>query len=72
MPVWTAFINDHVQALEWIQRAAPRKVYLLELNRFVFTDDYKPQMALTGEDELYFIEPHSADQFMEAMENLRY
>lgn len=53
-PVWTAFIKYNMMAREWISKSEPKKVLLAELSRYIFTDDYEPQLAPTGEHELHF------------------
>ena len=55
-PIWTAFIGVQVQARGWARQAEQKKVYLSELNRYVFTFDYEytPHYGPNGEHELCF------------------
>ena len=55
-PIWTAFITHQITSSIWMSRVSPRVVHLAELNRHVFTDDYKPQRTHTGAHELTFIQ----------------
>ena len=34
---------------------SPKVIHLADLQRYIFTDDYKPQVAATGEHELSFL-----------------
>ena len=40
-----------------MRTASSRVVHLADLQRFVFTEDYRPQMAVEGQHELTFIDP---------------
>jgi len=53
-PVWTAFINYKMISRRWMRRVEPRKVYLNDLERYVFSYTYKPQLGPHGEHELCF------------------
>ncbi|KAK3167224.1 hypothetical protein OEA41_010350 [Lepraria neglecta] len=56
-PVWTAFITHQIQSRRWMRRASSRVVHLADLQRFVFTEGYRPQMAVEGQHELTFVDP---------------
>ena len=56
MPVWTAFITYLVASPAWIlvKKSTPKVIELRELQCFVFTDDYTPQVSPRGGHELLF------------------
>jgi len=54
-PVWTAFITHHVQSHTWRSQPSSKVIHLADLQRYIFNDDYNPQVAATGEHELSFI-----------------
>ena len=58
MPVWTAFITYLVASPAWVLRtvSAPKVIELRELQRYVFTDDYTPQISARGGCELRFLQ----------------
>jgi hypothetical protein len=64
-PIWTAFINYKMMALEWNKLVEPRKVHLGDLNPFVFSHDYVPQLGPGGEHELLF--EHSRGEFAQLL-----
>jgi hypothetical protein len=43
--------------MDWIWRPEPHKVHMGDLDRYVFTDDYIPQLAPSGAHEIYFKHP---------------
>jgi len=55
-PVWTAFITHHISSPSWMRRprGSAKTVYLVDLQRFIFTNDYCPQLGPGGEHELRF------------------
>ncbi|KAI4277655.1 MAG: hypothetical protein LQ337_001618 [Flavoplaca oasis] len=53
-PVWTAFITTHVESQRWMRRAGPKTIHLADLQRYVFSDDYTPQLGPQGQHELQF------------------
>ena len=55
-PVWTAFITHHITSPSWMRRSggSAKTVYLLDLQRFIFTNEYSPQLGPGGEHELRF------------------
>ena len=55
-PIWTAFITHQILSPTWMSRDSSRVVRLAELQRYVFTDEYNPQMTPEGAHELTFIE----------------
>lgn len=54
VPIWTAFITNQIRDAAWARRDGPRVVLLADLQQFIFTTDYSPQKAPTGEIELTF------------------
>ena len=38
----------------WKDRHSPKTVYLADLQRYIFTDEYTPQLGPEGEHELRF------------------
>ena len=58
MPVWTAFITYLVASPAWVlvTKSAPKVIELRELQRYVFTDDYTPQISARGGCELRFLQ----------------
>ena len=57
-PIWTAFINYKIPAKKWAHLAEPRKVHIVDLQRYIFVqdEDYSPQLGPKGEHELFFAE----------------
>ena len=55
-PVWTAFITHQIASPKWMLRPRSNQkiVYLAELQRFVFTNEYNPQLSPEGDHELKF------------------
>jgi hypothetical protein len=53
-PVWTAFIKYSMMATEWISQSESKKVLLADLSRYIFKDDYEPQLSPSGDHELHF------------------
>lgn len=55
-PVWTAFITHLVNSRTWKWRDShsPKTVYLADLQRYIFTEEYTPQLGPDGEHELRF------------------
>jgi len=55
-PVWTAFITHHITSPSWMRRSrgSAKTVYLVDLQRFIFTNEYSPQLGPGGEHELRF------------------
>ncbi len=56
MPVWTAFVTHQIFSPTWMILASPNKVHLMDLQKFIFTDDYSYNKAPDGEHELHFVE----------------
>ncbi|MCJ1307417.1 hypothetical protein MMC25_001063 [Agyrium rufum] len=56
MPVWTAFITYQIHSHHWIIFNAPASIELRELQRYIFTEDYSPQLGPHGGHELSFME----------------
>lgn len=55
-PVWTAFITHYISSPSWMRRSrgSAKTVYLVDLQRFIFTNEYNPQLGPGGEHELRF------------------
>ena len=55
-PVWTAFITHLISSRTWKWRDShsPKTVYLADLQRYIFTEEYVPQLGPDGEHELRF------------------
>ena len=58
MPVWTAFITYLVASPAWVlvNPSTPKIIELRELQRYVFTEDYTPQISARGGCELRFLQ----------------
>ncbi|KAL9002802.1 MAG: hypothetical protein Q9188_004287 [Gyalolechia gomerana] len=69
-PVWTAFITTHIQSRQWKKEAASKIVHIADLQRYVFTNEYKPQLGPQGEHELRFIYSGDAREFMARIDDL--
>ena len=54
LPVWTAFITHQFQSSTWMTKPSQKVIHLADLQRYIFTDDYNPQIAPSGEHELTF------------------
>lgn len=55
-PEWTAFITHQVTSRRWMRKVGSKTIYLADLQPFVFSDDYTPQVESGGEHELYFLQ----------------
>lgn len=55
VPIWTAFITNQIHDPEWARHDSPSVILLAELQPFIFTTDYSPQKASTGEFKLAFV-----------------
>ena len=54
-PVWTAFITHQILSPKWIKQVSSKVIHLADLQRYIFHEEYKPQIAPSGEHELSFI-----------------
>ncbi|PYH90859.1 hypothetical protein BO71DRAFT_62961 [Aspergillus ellipticus CBS 707.79] len=71
MPVWTAFITDHIGTRGWIRRTESKVVVLRELRRTIFTfPDYNPPLTSKGEHVLRFTNRSDAQGFIDTMTEL--
>ena len=54
--MWTAFITHSIASRTWMwkDRYSPKTVYLADLQRYIFTDEYTPQLGPEGEHEIRF------------------
>lgn len=71
-PVWTAFITHQVASRIWMRKADSRTIHLTELQRYIFTTEYSPQLGPGGEHELHFDESDGSSpgiQWSEAWAN---
>ncbi len=55
-PVWTAFITHQVQSRKWMKQVSSKVVHLADLQRYIFTTEYYPQLSPGGKHELSFID----------------
>lgn len=53
-PIWTAFITHHVSSSRWMRKYDSKTVHLADLQRYVFSSEYNPQLGPGGEHELVF------------------
>ncbi|KAL8757428.1 MAG: hypothetical protein Q9184_004217, partial [Pyrenodesmia sp. 2 TL-2023] len=51
-PVWTAFVTTHIQSERWMRKAGPKVIHITDLQRFVFTKEYNPQLGPQGQHEI--------------------
>ena len=86
-PIWTAFITHQILSPSWVLHDGSRGVHLADLQQYIFTQDWKPQMSPTGEFELIFtssagtapslakrirmLTASDAEAFMEVIKDLR-
>lgn len=54
-PVWTAFVTHHVTSSRWIREVGSKTIHLADLQRYVFSSEYVPQLGSGGEHELVFM-----------------
>ena len=62
-PIWTAFITHSVMSKRWCRRGGERIVCLGELRRHIFSSEYQPQIAPSGEHILRFDERDGRGHF---------
>jgi hypothetical protein len=55
-PIWTAFINYSIASRKWSKVVEPRKIHIYDMNRYIFSTDYQPQVGPRGEHELLFLD----------------
>lgn len=70
-PTWTAFITEQLQDVRWTTRAAPRRVQLDGLRKYIFYDRYPLPRSRNEATVLTFMDSGDADQFMTIIETLR-
>ncbi|PGH27419.1 hypothetical protein AJ80_00897 [Polytolypa hystricis UAMH7299] len=72
VPIWTAFIHQHVRSKTWARQVAPKVIHLSELERvtFISSDLYKPQVTSSGAHVLKFTERADADGFVKLIREL--
>ncbi|KAL6719003.1 hypothetical protein ACLMJK_003238 [Lecanora helva] len=70
VPVWTAFITHSFQSKKWMKRPGKNDLHLADLQRYIFSEDYTPQTAATGEHELTFATYKDLKEFVLAIEDL--
>ncbi|KAI5868212.1 hypothetical protein GGS23DRAFT_592002 [Durotheca rogersii] len=66
-PIWTAFIPQNVSST-WLQRKTDRRVWLRDLQPYVFYDKYQPhnqRRGRYGAFEICFVNSEAADRFQE-------
>ncbi|KAL8654394.1 MAG: hypothetical protein Q9226_003460, partial [Calogaya cf. arnoldii] len=54
VPVWTAFITTHIESRRWMRMAGSKTIHLADLQRYVFSDEYTPQLGPQGQHEIQF------------------
>ncbi|KAL8916942.1 MAG: hypothetical protein Q9208_008263 [Pyrenodesmia sp. 3 TL-2023] len=59
-PVWTAFVTTHIQSERWMRKASSKIIHIADLQRFVFTTEYNPQLGPQGQHELRFLSARGA------------
>ncbi|RYP65135.1 hypothetical protein DL769_006414 [Monosporascus sp. CRB-8-3] len=67
-PVWTAFVTPHCFSPGWLVRRSPHRVWLKDLDPFVFCERYRPQNQRNnkvGAFEIYFVNEEAATRFKE-------
>ncbi|KAL8805807.1 MAG: hypothetical protein Q9182_001719 [Xanthomendoza sp. 2 TL-2023] len=69
-PVWTAFITTHIESQRWMRKAGRKTVHLADLQRYVFSTEYNPQLGPQGQHELRFESSRDADEFMDVIDEL--
>lgn len=69
-PVWTAFITHHVSSRRWMRKVGPKTIHLADLQRYVFSSEYVPQLGPGGEHELVFLKTEDRRAFAETIEEL--
>ncbi|RAK84671.1 hypothetical protein BO79DRAFT_248022 [Aspergillus costaricaensis CBS 115574] len=71
MPVWTAFITEHIGSRGWIRRVDPKTILLRDLRRVIFTfPSYNPPRTPKGEHILKFTNKSDAQGFMDTIAEL--
>ncbi|OJD15609.1 hypothetical protein AJ78_04162 [Emergomyces pasteurianus Ep9510] len=65
VPVWTAFIHDHVGSKSWIRRIDRKTIILTDLDRAIFIDSeqYTPRITRRQEHVLTFTHEKDAEAF---------
>jgi hypothetical protein len=54
-PIWTAFITHQITSPRWMRRAKDSPtIYLADLKRHIFSSEYRPHIAASGEHILDF------------------
>jgi len=71
-PVWTAFITHQVWSRNWAKRAERKKIRLLELKRFIFTDggSYEAPTGPHGEQVIEFMRSADAEKFLATLQDI--
>ncbi|RYO76092.1 hypothetical protein DL766_002297 [Monosporascus sp. MC13-8B] len=67
-PVWTAFVTPHCFSPSWLVRKSPHRVWLKDLDPFVFCQRYRPRNQRNnkaGAFELDFVNDVAATHFKE-------
>ncbi|TPR08998.1 Maltose acetyltransferase family protein [Aspergillus niger] len=71
MPVWTAFITEHIGSRGWIRRVDTKTILLRDLRRVIFTfPSYNPPRTPKGEHILKFTNKSDAQGFMDTIAEL--
>lgn len=70
-PVWTAFITHQIMSRSWVAKPGPKVIHLADLQRFIFVDEYTPQLGPEGQHELTFKTRDDTKDFLRAVDTLR-
>ena len=54
-PIGTSFITHQINSPTWLSRDNPRVVHIVELQQYIFTEEYDPQKTTPGAFDLTFI-----------------
>ncbi|KAL8716250.1 MAG: hypothetical protein Q9220_000155 [cf. Caloplaca sp. 1 TL-2023] len=69
-PVWTAFITTHIESQRWMRKAGSKTIHFTDLQRYVFSTEYNPQLGPQGQHELRFQTSRDASEFMSQIDKL--
>ena len=71
-PVWTAFITHQIVSRSWVTKPSSKVIHLADLQRFIFVDEYTPQLGPEGQHELTFTKKDGTRDFLRAIDTLRH
>ena len=70
-PVWTAFVTHQITSRTWVSKPASQVIHLADLQRYVFVDEYTPQLGPEGQHELKFRSREDTRDFLRAVDEMR-